>query len=154
MGGEASVLAGEHPEIKGIDRTEDVLQIYRTSPEQATGKKIRFVVASDTHNGHDLLTVPTGDVFVHCGDFTKVVTSHRDIAAFNEFLERLPHRYKIVVGGNHDRCVNLGNVEASKNLFTSATYLEDSQIIVEGIKIWGAPWHVKRHVWYLATGTR
>lgn len=63
---------------------------------------MKVVCVSDTHGLHDdALQVPDGDVFVHAGDFTD--TGERsEVLAFNEFLGRLPHRYKIVIAGNHE----------------------------------------------------
>jgi 3',5'-cyclic AMP phosphodiesterase CpdA len=63
---------------------------------------MRVVCVSDTHGLHaEALAVPPGDVFVHAGDFTD--TGERDeVLAFNAFLGRLPHKYKLVVAGNHE----------------------------------------------------
>lgn len=47
------------------------------------------------------LRVPNGDVFIHCGDFllrSKIQRSYKIL----DFLEELPHKYKIIVAGNHD----------------------------------------------------
>ena len=60
---------------------------------------IKVVVTSDTHTFHDQLNVPPGDIFIHCGDFTKQGTME-EIASFNVWLGTLPHEHKIVVGGN------------------------------------------------------
>eukprot|EP00808_Paulinella_micropora_P026684 g29923.t1 len=31
---------------------------------------VRLVVVSDTHNMHEDIPIPAGDIFIHCGDFT------------------------------------------------------------------------------------
>ena len=35
-------------------------------------KPMRFVVISDTHCLHSMLEIPSGDVLLHCGDFTNL----------------------------------------------------------------------------------
>eukprot|EP00668_Euglena_longa_P015586 GGOE01019688.1.p1 GENE.GGOE01019688.1~~GGOE01019688.1.p1 ORF type:complete len:313 (+),score=44.04 GGOE01019688.1:43-939(+) len=62
---------------------------------------LRWVLLSDTHNRHRELWVPQGDVLVHCGDFTNSGT-HSELSDFAEWLGCLPHRHKVVCGGNHD----------------------------------------------------
>ena len=46
---------------------------------------LRCVVISDTHNLHDGLEIPDGDVLIHCGDFTDMGKLH-EIEAFNNWL--------------------------------------------------------------------
>jgi hypothetical protein len=65
---------------------------------------VRFVAISDTHgalSAKETAALPSGDVLVHCGDFTKN-GSVAEIARFNAWLGTLPHATKIVIGGNHD----------------------------------------------------
>ena len=73
----------------------------------AAGTSVRCVVMSDTHNAvstpaHAAL-VPDGDIFIHCGDFT-IDGTVEEVTTFNKWLGYLPHRYKVVVAGNHDLC--------------------------------------------------
>ena len=67
-------------------------------------RAVRFVAISDTHgalSARETAALPSGDVLVHCGDFTKN-GSVAEIAQFNAWLSTLPHATKIVIGGNHD----------------------------------------------------
>jgi len=105
---------------------------------------LRIVCISDTHMIHKELVVPDGDVLIHCGDFTKYKSSKSDIVPFNEWLGTLPHKVKIVIGGNHDNCLPEKNIEKCQKLLSNATYLQDSGITVEGVKIWGSPWQPSR----------
>jgi Icc-related predicted phosphoesterase len=57
----------------------------------------------------------------------------------NEWLGALPHRHKIVIAGNHDWAFQETPVLAREAL-TSAVYLEDSGIEIEGARFWGSPW--------------
>jgi 3',5'-cyclic AMP phosphodiesterase CpdA len=45
--------------------------------------------------------IPGGDLLVHCGDLTETGT-REEIQAQVDWLRGMPHRWKVVVGGNHD----------------------------------------------------
>ncbi|KAG6612275.1 Calcineurin-like phosphoesterase [Phytophthora cinnamomi] len=116
---------------------------------------MKVVCVSDTHGLHDdALQVPDGDVFVHAGDFTD--TGERsEVLAFNEFLGRLPHRYKVVIAGNHESSFDRQfyprywhqyghrqqyDPEEVRALLTNALYLEDQAVLIEGYLFYGTPW--------------
>lgn len=59
---------------------------------------------SDTHDFHHKINVndlPSGDIFIHCGDFTQA-SSKGELARFRQFMASLPYKHKIVIAGNHD----------------------------------------------------
>ncbi|KAL2167767.1 hypothetical protein VTG60DRAFT_827 [Thermothelomyces hinnuleus] len=67
---------------------------------------IRVVCLSDTHNlvpDHRSATtaIPDGDLLIHCGDLT-VGGTPAEIQRQVDWLRGLGHRWKVVVGGNHD----------------------------------------------------
>lgn len=99
---------------------------------------MRLVCLSDTHNFHDRLAVPEGDILVHAGDFT-MRGRRAEIAAFDSWLGTLPHRHKLVVAGNHDFLFQ-DEPAAARALLTNATYLEDSGVTLDGVTFWGSPW--------------
>ncbi|KAM7202052.1 calcineurin-like phosphoesterase [Rhypophila sp. PSN 637] len=66
--------------------------------EQEKGP-IRVVCLSDTHD--QTLAVPDGDLLVHAGDLTQD-GSRESIQKQIDWLDGLPHRHKVFVGGNHD----------------------------------------------------
>ncbi|KAF8376453.1 hypothetical protein PRIPAC_82882 [Pristionchus pacificus] len=107
---------------------------------------LTIVMISDTHcelkKMIELNMIPDGDVLVHAGD----ITSYGDaanLAKFNEELERLPHRHKIVIAGNHELGFDkdedqskmleehhgLGTPEGWK-LLTNCTFLNGSTTVV------------------------
>lgn len=117
-------------------------------------KALSIVVVSDTHNNHEVLEVPEGDIFLHCGDFTdksdwddqtsSLVT--QSTIAFNRWLGTLPHRYKIVICGNHE--VGFGKLSKEKiqtEVLTNCLYLKNELIEIEGLSIYGASWSFTRH---------
>jgi Icc-related predicted phosphoesterase len=113
---------------------------------------VRFVCTSDTHNQHERFHMPDGDVFIHCGDFSCHETSaHGDVAEFNRWLGTLPHRYKIVVSGNHD-CGLTDSADENRRMLSNATYyLQDETVELDnGVRIHGSPWHHQRPFWYKA----
>jgi Icc-related predicted phosphoesterase len=74
------------------------------------GKKLQtldIVVVSDTHGFEGQLgdNLPDGDVLLHLGDFA-LEGSHekefRGLEAFDKWLAKQSHDYKIVIRGNHD----------------------------------------------------
>jgi len=101
---------------------------------------MKIVCISDTHGKHEKIKdIPSGDVLVHAGDITPF-GQIEIVGGFNEWLGRLPHKHKIVIAGNHDRSFENYNRFISKEMITNATYLEDSEVIIEGIKFYGSPW--------------
>jgi Icc-related predicted phosphoesterase len=92
---------------------------------------------SDTHGYHRRISVPPGEVLIHAGDFTH--TSHNDLIDFDEWLAELPHPFKILVAGNHDRCFEDRPTWARANL-VSAIYLQDQAHVIGGVKFYGSPW--------------
>lgn len=98
---------------------------------------MRLVIVSDTHN-RKKFTVPDGDVLVHCGDFTMLGTS-REIKAFDEWLNAMPHPRKIVIAGNHD-CGFEEKPAIARRLLKNATYLQDTSVTIDGLKFYGSPW--------------
>ena len=123
---------------------------------------VRIVHISDTHLRHDefLARIPHGDILVHSGDFTDycfrkrwdwIREFHKDIAELNHFLEHLPHKHKIFVAGNHDIAFSYQTPEKIQSLLTNVVYLQDSSVIIEGIKFYGAPWMLHRR-WAFANG--
>ena len=99
---------------------------------------MRIVCLSDTHNLHDRIRVPDGDLLLHAGDATMHGTAE-EIAAFDAWLASLPHPHKVVVAGNHDFLFER-DPERARGLLRHAVYLQDSGVEVLGLRIWGSPW--------------
>lgn len=127
-------------------------------PPKAEGA-IRFVCLSDTHSHHtDLIPhLPDGDVLLHAGDFSNV-GHESEIISFNDFLGKVQYKHKVVIAGNHDVPFHPDYYDATfanrwrmyhkqkldsekmKGLLTNCIYLEDDEVTVEGIRIYGSPW--------------
>ncbi len=105
---------------------------------------MRLVCISDTHNLHDHLCVPDGDVLVHAGDATMQGTEE-ELRRFADWLQGLPHRRKVVVAGNHDWLCERQPNEAAR-IFEGLDYLLDSGVEIDGRRFWGSPWQP----WFLS----
>lgn len=104
-------------------------------------KSLRLVVLSDTHGYHLDVTVPKGDVLIHCGDATADI-GQADLRRFLIWFEARPAPRKILIAGNHDGAFEKWPDLAQamvKELAPSVTYLQDSGCEIEGIKFWGSP---------------
>lgn len=98
---------------------------------------------SDTHGQHESVTkLISGEteLLIHAGDVSKLGTLP-EVQSFLDWFEDLPVKHKVFIAGNHDFLL-----ERSRTLFRSLLenystfhYLEDSEIEIEGIRIWGSP---------------
>lgn len=90
---------------------------------------MRLVCLSDTHTMHKGLRIPDGDVLVYAGDCTED-GSVREVRQFEDWIDSLPHRTKLIVPGNHDRYL------ASRSLRVG-TFLRNRLETVNGIRFFG-----------------
>ncbi len=87
---------------------------------------------------HRQVEIPDGDLLIFAGDMS-VCRTLQDVAGFNDFLAALPHRHKVVIGGNHDHLL-ASSPEQGRALLKDAIYLQDESVTIEGIKLYGSPW--------------
>ena len=106
---------------------------------------MRIVLLSDTHERHRELDVPDADLLIHAGDAT--FSGKRDaLRDFDDWIASLPHRHKIFIAGNHDRSLEKKREEAEA-ILKHVTYLRDSGVTIDGVKIWGSPWQPEFMSW-------
>jgi Icc-related predicted phosphoesterase len=106
---------------------------------------MRIVLISDTHEKHEKLIVPMGDVLIHAGDFTNL-GEEKHIVAFNKWFVSQPHPWKVLIAGNHDRLFETNPAYAQSFLdLNQIIYLEDSFAQVGDLKIYGSPWTPRYH---------
>src|SRR5438067_1571839 len=80
--------------------------IHRVQPSTP----ITVVCISDSHNTQP--AVPDGDVLLHAGDLTEAGTFD-ELQAQMDWLNSLPHRYKVAISGNHDLVLDPAYLERS-----------------------------------------
>lgn len=100
---------------------------------------MKFVVISDTHGDHRKMTLPPGDMLIHCGDMSSNGT-HKELVDFAHWFEEQNYSHKILIAGNHDRGLE-NSPDEFEDLFRSSSfeYLEDQAIEIAGIRFWGSP---------------
>lgn len=96
----------------------------------------KIVLVSDNHGFFP--NVPDGDILIHAGDLTMNGT-HSQVYDAGKWLQSLPHKYKVVIAGNHDWLFARRKDTAIELLGPNVTYLEDSGIEINGLKIYGSP---------------
>lgn len=106
---------------------------------------MKLIAISDTHGEHKTLEIPDGDVLIHAGDLTRHGTLE-DVREFNDFLDTLPHPNKIVIAGNHDFCFE-NDRKACQEILTNCIYLQDQEVIIDGVKFYGSPWQPWFYDW-------
>ncbi len=100
---------------------------------------MKIVIISDTHGRHEDIILPKGDLLIHAGDVSNHGTKNQ-IEAFLKWFSEQDFNYKIFIAGNHDFLFENETPESIEALIPDdVTYLNDSEITIEGIKIWGSP---------------
>jgi hypothetical protein len=112
---------------------------------------VRIVCVSDTHERHQCVDVPDGDVFVHAGDLLTINRhftadySLQKLACCAEWMRSLPHAHKIFVAGNHDAVIEKLGKARVRQIFHGCHYLEDEALTVTTagglrLSVYGSPY--------------
>jgi Icc-related predicted phosphoesterase len=94
----------------------------------------------------DFREIPDGDVFVHAGDLCRGGRLS-ELEWVAGWIRALPHRFKIVVPGNHDWSFVRSPFESRALFGDGVIILEDSETVIEGVRFWGSPWQPEFHDW-------
>lgn len=105
---------------------------------------MRICAIADTHNKHHYVDIPKCDVFICAGDFTNYKSNIYRYINFNNWIKWIKADHKIVVGGNHDNLLYEKNI---LHYLNNCVYLEDSEVIIDGLKFYGSPWDKMFHQW-------
>lgn len=106
---------------------------------------MRIAAFADSHQFHDELVVPDADVLVCAGDVCRG-GEREELENFLGWFERLPHRHKIFVAGNHDGCLERERLDVIA-AHSDVTFLEDDGVTIDGVSFWGSPWTPEFHDW-------
>lgn len=124
---------------------------------------MKIAVFSDTHNKHKQIELPECDIAIFAGDATSVGHKHEVESFLNWYGKQYQCKHKVFIAGNHDKSFDkkfyhtfedhdlfkenehLGKpgwlvdmLERARVVF-QIHYLENSSVMLEGIKIWGSP---------------
>lgn len=115
---------------------------------------MKLICISDTHTKHkeipkEYLENKDGsiDTIIHAGDVSS--RGYKDeVIAFLDWYNLLPFKNKILIAGNHDFYFEkLEDTIELLSKYPSITYLNDSGVEIDGIKIWGSPVQPWFHNW-------
>lgn len=102
---------------------------------------MKIACLSDSHGWHKNVKLPKVDIVLFCGDYAKI-HSFLELPDFGKWLDSIPAKHKVMVGGNHDWALDKNKAMALQLLKENCPdiiYLENSGIEIEGIKIYGTP---------------
>lgn len=79
------------------------------------------------------------EVIICAGDFS---SNNINFYSFLEYFNSFNVKNKIIVAGNHDIDLTNQNSSMNKHIMKEMNiiYLEDSEVIIDGIKFYGTPW--------------
>lgn len=109
---------------------------------------LRICAFSDTHGYHRKINPPDGDVLICAGD----ITGNGQLTVMEDFanwMKQFPHK-KIVIMGNHDRYETHNSIRDTAIQYlldVGITYLEHSEIVIDGLKIFGSPYTPRFYDW-------
>jgi len=99
---------------------------------------------SDTHTYHSLLNIPENiDIAIFSGDCSNPRDPYKnehEVLEFLDWYKELPIKYKIFIAGNHDSSIEKRLVDGLLIGCKGIIYLENSDVTIEGLKIWGSPY--------------
>jgi predicted phosphohydrolase len=87
-----------------------------------------IVAISDTHNHHQKVKLPKGDIL------------RDDTISFLKWFSGQPHTTKIFIAGNHDFYAERHPVLFRELVPDNVHYLYNESVIAQGLKIWGSPY--------------
>ena len=107
---------------------------------------------SDSHQRHNGISMPSGDVLVHAGDFCSH-GDYKEVESFGKWLAGLDFNHVVFIAGNHDMTFE-SSLRKSLSLIPERTksggkvhYLQDSYVVLDGVKFYGSPWQPKFYNW-------
>lgn len=111
----------------------------------------RITFIADTHNKHKqvLKDLPGGDIIIHAGDATSMGYRHEIKEYFEWYNKLFKYKNNIMIAGNHDFGFqkNPEDIRLLLEEYPYVHYLEDNQIDIDDIKIWGTPWQPWFYNW-------
>lgn len=109
----------------------------------------RVVTISDTHNAHNKITIPECDILIHAGD-ESYQGKQAEIENFAKWFDKQPAKHLVWIPGNH----SLGfetkyptSLEWVKKFSPRTNILLNSDVTIEGLKVWGSPVTPWFHDW-------
>jgi len=118
----------------------------KSTEKSSSGEIIKIDFISDTHMAEPELK--GGDILIHGGDMTYRGTA-AEVRDQLHWLNEQDYSHIILIAGNHDFLFEENPILAKSILreYKNITYLENSMVEIEGLKIWGSPYTPWFHNW-------
>jgi Icc-related predicted phosphoesterase len=106
---------------------------------------MKILHISDTHGFHNSFPETTWegiDVVVHSGDcsnYKDTFRNEQEVTSFMNWYEEVTVKHKIYVAGNHDSSIECKRITREDFEARGIIYLENSEVVIEGIKFYGSP---------------
>lgn len=106
---------------------------------------MKILHISDTHGSHSLLQIQQDlDMIIFSGDESNYYDSWKNEPECRDFINWFANqnvKYKVMIAGNHSAYIASNTREfrqlcKDKNII----YLENEEVVIEGLKIWGSPY--------------
>ena len=98
---------------------------------------------SDSHGLHRQLEIPEGiDLIIFSGDESNhrnPVLNEPESRDFLEWFAQLKAEHKVMVAGNHSTAIEKRLVTKAEIEKMGICYLENEEVSIDGLKIWGSP---------------
>lgn len=113
---------------------------------------MKLTFLSDTHSKQKHIPIHHfngGDILLHSGDLSSMGYEH-EVKQFLRWFNSIPnYTHKVFIAGNHDWLFqqNPTIVKEIMKEFPNITYLQDSSVVIDGVKIWGSPWQPEFYNW-------
>ena len=124
--------------------------IYVMKPEDSLSNiETLYHVSGMMYNHMSSVYLPSdADIIIHGGDMSMMGEEY-EIEKFLKWYSALPYKYKILIAGNHDWLFEKYRGIAKELLkkYPDIIYLESSEVIIEGVKIYGEPRQPWFHSW-------
>jgi Icc-related predicted phosphoesterase len=111
----------------------------------------KIVMVSDTHNKHNQIVLPEGNILVHSGDFSGM-GKQSEVKSFFKWITKQSEIFEhiIFIAGNHELSFEDKASwvdELIEGLPKNVHYLEDSEVVIDGIKFYGTPYQPEFYNW-------
>ena len=110
---------------------------------------MKIVAISDTHNSHTAVKIPECDILIHAGDESYRGLQH-ETEEFAQWFDRQPAKHLVWIPGNHSLGVEAswpGSAQWVKAKSPRTHILMNSDVTLDGVKIWGSPVTPWFHDW-------
>ncbi len=116
---------------------------------------MKILCISDTHSQHHKIPLSwldnkdkEIDILIHAGDISNIGKLN-EIEDFCQWYDKLEFAHKIFCAGNHDWGFVREPIEVAKIIakYPSITYLQDSSIVIDGVKIYCSPHQPEFYSW-------